>query len=208
MGRYTEASCKKCRAVGEKLFLKNKKCGTAKCILERRNFRPGMHGKARRKVSEYSIQLSEKQKLRNMYGMLEKQFRLFFKNAARMKGVTGSNLLVLLERRLDNAVMRTGFAGSRNQARQLVRHGHVRVNGRRVDIPSFLVSGGDKLQVKEKDSSRKLVKDTLELTSGRAVPAWLKVDAEKVEAEVARMPEVDDIDHSINVQLIVELYSK
>jgi small subunit ribosomal protein S4 len=167
-----------------------------------------MHGKARRKVSEYSIQLSEKQKLRNMYGMLEKQFRLFFKNAARMKGVTGSNLLVLLERRLDNAVMRTGFAGSRNQARQLVRHGHVRVNGRRVDIPSFLVSGGDKLQVKEKDSSRKLVKDTLELTSGRAVPAWLKVDAEKVEAEVARMPEVDDIDHSINVQLIVELYSK
>jgi len=208
MGRYTEASCRKCRAVSEKLFLKTKKCGTAKCILERRAFKPGQHGKLRKKVSEYSIQLNEKQKLRNMYGMLEKQFRLLFDKASRMKGITGNNLLVLLERRLDSTVMRTGLAGSRNQARQFVRHGHIKVNGRRVDIPSFLVSKGDKIEVFDKDKSKKLIAGMQELTSARTVPSWLKFDAEKLQAEVVSLPALEELDHTINVQLIVELYSK
>lgn len=208
MGRYTGPSCRKCRAVGEKLFLKTKKCATAKCMLERRGSRPGQHGKVRKKESEYKIQLNEKQKLRNMYGMGEKQFRLCFEKASRMQGVKGNNLLLLLERRLDNVMMRAGFAGSRTQARQIVRHGHVLVNGKKVDIPSFLVRKGDKIEIREKESSKKLVNSNIELTSGRTVPSWLKVNQEKTEAEVFLLPSLEELDHTINVQLVVELYSK
>ncbi len=208
MGRYIGASCRRCRAVGEKLFLKTKKCATAKCMLERRNFRPGQHGKGRRKISEYSLQLTEKQKLRNMYGMSEKQFRSYFEESAREKGVTGHNLLVMLERRLDNVVMRTGLCGSRNQARQFIRHGHIKVNDHRVDIPSFLVKKDDVITVAAKDKSKKMVDAIMELTANRAVPEWLKVDKENKTAEVSIIPAVEDVDHKINVQLIVELYSK
>ena len=208
MARYTGASCRKCRAVGVKLFLKSKKCYTAKCILERRPNRPGQHGKVRRKISEYSIQLSEKQKLRNMYGMLERQFRLYFTQAARMKGITGDNLLKLLERRLDNVIMISGFSGSRKGARQLVRHGHVRVNGRRVDIPSFLVSVGDKIEIADRDKSRGLAKLGMDGSTSRVVPSWLRVEQERLSMEVISEPGVEDIKQHINVQLIVELYSK
>ena len=208
MARYTEANCRKCRAVGEKLFLKAKKCYTAKCILERRPNRPGQHGKYRRKISEYSIQLSEKQKLRNMYGMLERQFRLYFSQAARMKGVTGDNLLQLLERRLDNVVMEAGLAGSRKASRQLVRHGHIRVNGSRVDIPSYHVGVGDKIEVADREKSNKLAKAGVDISSSRVVPAWLTSDQDKLVVDVVSEPNVEDLKQLINVQLIVELYSK
>ncbi|EKE03042.1 MAG: hypothetical protein ACD_20C00282G0003 [uncultured bacterium] len=208
MGRYIGASCRKCRALGEKLFLKAKKCATAKCMLERRNFRPGQHGKNRKKVSEYGIQLTEKQKLKHMYGMGEKQFSLYFQNAARMKGITGNNLLLMLERRLDNVLMRSGFAGSRKQSRQIVRHGHVRINDKRVDIPSYMIKKDDKVQIENTEKAKKMITGIMELTSGRPVPKWLKADAEKSVVEVTGMPGIEDLDHKINVQLIVELYSK
>lgn len=208
MGRYIGPSCRKCRQVGERLFLKATKCYGAKCILERRNSRPGQHGRIRKKVSEYAIQLSEKQKLRNMYGMNEKQFRIYFQKASRMKGITGHNLMILLERRLDNVLMRSGLASSRNQARQFIGHGHVMVNDKRVTITSYMLSQGDQISICEKEKSRKMVESASEISGGRPVPEWIKSDPKSLKAEVFTLPKVEDIDHSINVQLIVELYSK
>ncbi len=208
MGRYVDADCRRCRGLGQKLFLKAKKCYTAKCILERRNFRPGQHGKIRKKSSEYSVQLNEKQKLKVLYGMLERQFRLYFNKAAKMKGVTGNNLIELLERRLDNVVMRSGLASSRDQARQFVRHGHVRLNGKSADIPSIQICAGDKLEIRQKETSQNLIKAAMELSVGRPVPSWLKVEPEKFSVNVVSLPKAEDAGHNINVQLIVELYSK
>ena len=208
MGRYVDADCRRCRTLGQKLFLKAKKCYTAKCILERRNFRPGQHGKIRKKSSEYSVQLNEKQKLKTLYGMLERQFRIYFDKAAKMKGVTGNNLVELLERRLDNVVMRSGLASSRDQARQFVRHGHVRLNGKTANIPSLQIRAGDKLEIRPKEKSQNLVKSAMEFAAGRPVPSWLKVEPEKFAVNVVSLPKAEDAGHNINVQLIVELYSK
>ena len=208
MSRYTGANCRRCRTVGEKLFLKSKKCYTAKCILERRASKPGQHGKSRKKSSEYSIQLMEKQKLKQLYGMSEKQFHLMFEKAARMKGITGHNLLILLERRLDNVMLRAGFASSRKQARQFVAHGHVKVNGQKVDIPSYLIDAGDKLEVSSKEKTEKMIKASMELTAGKPSSPWMTVNPDKLTAEITKLPSVEEIDNKINVQLIVELYSK
>ena len=208
MSRYTGANCRRCRTVGEKLFLKSKKCYTAKCILERRASKPGQHGKSRKKSSEYCIQLMEKQKLKQLYGMSEKQFHLLFEKAARMKGITGHNLLILLERRLDNVMLRAGFASSRKQARQFVAHGHVKLNGKKVDIPSCLIDAGDKLEVLTKEKTEKMVKASMEFTAGKPNTPWMTVNPEKLTAEITKLPSVEDIDNKINVQLIVELYSK
>lgn len=208
MSRYRGPGCRQCRTYGEKLFLKTKKCYTAKCILERRNSKPGQHGKNKKKISDYGAQLAEKQKLKKIYGMTERPFRLYFEEASRQKGVTGTNLLILLERRLDNVLMRAGLAGSRCQARQFIRHGHIKVNQKRVDIPSFLVRQNDKIEVSQKEKIRKNVDGCAELAAGRPSPSWLKMNREKLEADIIRLPELTDMDQKVNVQSIVELYSK
>jgi len=208
MARVLDAKCRLCRREGEKLFLKGERCYTDKCAIERRNYPPGEHGQARPKFSEYSIQLREKQKLRRIYGVLEAQFRRYFALADRTRGVTGETLLQLLERRLDNIVYRLGFSTSRAEARQLVRHGHFRVNGRKVNIPSFQVKVGDVVAVKEK--SRKVVRinEALEAVDRRGVPAWLDLDKGGFKGTVKSTPSRDDITMPIQEQLIVELYSK
>ncbi|MCK5707189.1 MAG: 30S ribosomal protein S4 [Candidatus Aureabacteria bacterium] len=208
MGRYTEAKCRLCRADGEKLFLKGKKCYTAKCMLERRKTTPGDHGKMRRKFSEYKVQLREKQKLRRIYGIFEKQFRNYFAKASLKKGITGDNLISLLEKRLDNVVFRSGFTTSRAAAREFVNHGHIKVNGRKVDIVSFQVKNGDVVTLKDSDKSRAFVKDNLEYTSSREIPSWLAVDPTKQSINIVREMEKEDLQVSVNVQLVVELYSK
>ena len=209
MAKYTGPVCRLCRREGEKLFLKGERCYTDKCTYERRKDQiPGMHWQRRGKVSDYGIQLREKQKAKRTYGILEKQFRNYFFKADQMRGVTGENLLMLLERRLDNVVYRLGFANSRRQARQLVRHGHVQVNSRKVDIPSFLAKAGDLVTVKEK--SRKLVsiKEALEALPRRQIPGWLEINPDKFEGTVKSLPTREEIGGTINEQLIVELYSK
>ncbi len=209
MGRNTEASCRQCRRERLKLFLKGDRCFSDKCAFERRSFPPGQHGQARsRKPSDYFIQLREKQKVKRMYGMYEGQFLNTFHTADRQKGVTGENLLRLLERRLDNVVYRAGFASSRNQARQLVRHNHVTVNGRKVNIPSFKVSVNDEVVIKEKSCSLTLINESLEAVARRGVPAWMELDAPGYKATIKSMPERDQITVPIQEQLIVELYSK
>lgn len=206
MARYTDASCRLCRREGQKLFLKGERCYSAKCAIEKRNYAPGQHGQSRKKVSEYGLQLREKQKAKRFYGILETQFRNYFDKAAKKKGLPGENLLIMLETRLDNAVFRMGFASSRKEARQLVRHGHFTVNGEKQNIPSFAVKAGDSIKVKEKSASSPKFKEIKDMSI--SVPAWITVDVEKLEGKVVAMPRREDIDTPIAEHLIVELYSK
>ena len=206
MARDRGAQCKQCRREGVKLFLKGERCLTDKCGVERRSYPPGDHGRGRAKQSEYRLQLREKQKARRYYGVLEKQFRSYYAKASRQEGVTGENLLRLLERRFDNVLVRLGFAGSRRQARQLILHGHWTVNGRRVDIPSYQVRGGDVITYKPGTGVEQVIRDATDLTS--AVPAWLQADHDGLTAKVLRHPERQEIDAPVQEQLIVELYSK
>jgi small subunit ribosomal protein S4 len=208
VARYTGAVCRLCRREGLKLFLKGERCYTDKCAIERRNYPPGQHGQARPKFSEYSIQLREKQKLRRIYGVLEGQFRRYFKMADRAKGVTGDTLLQLLERRLDNMAYRMGFATSRSEGRQLVRHGHFTVNGRKVNIPSYLVKPGDIVAVTEKSQKVTRIQEALELAQRRGVPDWLEVTSEQFSGRVKALPTRADLTMPINEKLVVELYSK
>lgn len=208
MARYTEAACRLCRREDMKLYLKGDKCYSGKCPMEKRAFAPGQHGQRRTKLSEYGIQLREKQKVKRIYGVLEKQFRLYFEMAEKKQGITGENLLQFLERRLDNAVYRLGLASSRKEARQLVLHGHFTVNGNKVNIPSYLISEGDVIQVIEKSKKSEKFKTVLESTSSKVNPKWLETDFEKLEGKVVAMPVRDDIDLNIEEHLIVELYSR
>ena len=208
MARYRESVCRLCRREGMKLFLKGDRCFTNKCAIERRNFPPGQHGKRRSKILGYGIQLREKQKLKRFYGVLEGQFRLTFEAAERMRGVTGENLLSLLERRLDNVVHRLGFSGSRAQARQLVRHGHVRVNGKKVNIPSYVVGAGAVVSVKEKSKTNPLIAGAVETAKGRGIPPWLELNAAEFQGKVVTLPKREDVALQVNEKLIVELYSK
>jgi len=208
VARYTGAVCRLCRREGLKLFLKGERCYTDKCAIERRNYPPGEHGQARLKFSEYSVQLREKQKLRRMYGVLEGQFRRYFAMADRAKGVTGETLLQLLERRLDNTVYRIGFATSRAEARQLVRHGHFRVNGRKVNVPSYLVRAGDTVTVRDRSQKVARIQESLELAQRRGVPDWLEITPESFAGRVKSLPARSDLTMPINEKLVVELYSK
>ncbi len=209
MARYTDAVCRQCRREKLKLFLKGDRCYSDKCSFERRAYPPGQHGQARmRKVSDYSVQLREKQKVRRMYGMMEGQFKRYFEMAEQAKGVTGENLLILLERRLDNAVFRLGFANSRNQARQLVKHNHILVNGKKVNIPSFHVSVNDVISVREKSRKNEAILDSLEAVARRGLPSWMEIDQPNFKGTIKTMPVRQEITMPIQEQLIVELYSK
>ena len=206
MARDTGAQCKQCRREGQKLFLKGSRCFTDKCGVERRSYPPGEHGRGRMRQSEYRNQLREKQKAKRYYQVLEKQFAGYYDKASRQQGVTGENLLRLLECRLDNVLVRLGFAASRRQARQLVSHGHWTVNGRRVDIPSYQVKSDDVITIKASSSASDVVRNATELTSG--VPAWLQADHDSLTAKVLRFPERSEISAPVQEQLIIELYSK
>ncbi len=209
MAVYHDARCRLCRREGAKLFLKGTRCFTDKCAFERRGYVPGEHGKSRRiKETNYGQQLREKQKARRIYGLLERQFRHYFSKAATTKGVTGEVLLQMLERRLDNIVFRFGFAPSRSAARQLVRHGHFQVNGRRVDIPSYLVRAGDEIQVRERSRKMTVVQTSLEARKGQGVPEWMDLNSERLSGKILNIPTRASIPVPINEQLIVELYSK
>lgn len=208
MGRHVGASCKLCRRERTKLFLKGARCETAKCAIEQRNFPPGMHGQRRSKDKPYGLQLRERQKARRIYGIGEKQFRNYFRRAERSPGLTGDNLLRLLERRLDNVVFRLGLATSRSQARQLVSHRHLRVHGKIVSVPSYLVSEGDTISVKDTSRSLKVMKDSVEASAAREVPDWLALDAERMEGKVVRLPNREDITIPVQEDLIVALYSR
>jgi len=208
VARYIAAVCRQCRREGLKLFLKGERCYTDKCAIERRNYPPGEHGQARPKFSEYSIQLREKQKLKRIYGVLERQFRRYFEMADRARGVTGETLLQLLERRLDNVVFRLGFASSRAEGRQLVRHGHFRVNGRKVDIPSYLIRPGDTVSVRERSRQVVRIQEALELAQRRGVPEWLEINPAAFSGTVKVLPLRADLTMPINEKLVVELYSK
>jgi small subunit ribosomal protein S4 len=209
LARYKDAVCRLCRREGMKLFLKGAKCYTDKCPIEKRNFAPGQHGKDRKaKIVGYGLQLREKQKAKRMYFAQEGQFRNYFERAARSKGVTGELLLQQLERRLDNVVYRLGFAVARRQARQIVRHGHVTVNGRKVDVPSYQVSAGDEIAIREKSNKLVVVEGAKEFASHQAPPNWLQVDRDAYKGRVLALPKREDINLPINEQLIVELYSK
>lgn len=208
MARYLGSACRLCRREGTKLFLKGDRCFTEKCAIEKRAYPPGMHGQGRTRFSDFGVQLREKQKVKRMYGLLENQFRSTFARAARMKGRAGENLLILLERRLDNVVFRLGFATSRNEARQLVRHGHFDVDGRKASTPSIQVRSGQVVTVREK--SRKVVRiaAALETLEGRAVPQWLEIDKDNFAGTIKQMPVREDVTLPIEEQLIVELYSR
>jgi small subunit ribosomal protein S4 len=208
MARYTDASCRLCRREGEKLFLKGDRCYTNKCSVSRRVYAPGQHGQQKKKLSEYGIQLREKQKARRYYGVLESQFSKYFDMAQKKKGITGENLLQILETRLDNTVYRLGLASSRAEARQLVTHGHFTVNGQKVNIPSYLLKLGDTISVKEKSRSSEKVKVLAENASGKVIPKWLEYDADNLTGKVVALPAREDIDLPIEEHLIVELYSK
>lgn len=209
MGRYTDSVCRQCRREGEKLFLKGDRCYSEKCAVEKKPFPPGAHGQGRRpKPSEYGIQLREKQKTKRIYGLMEKQFRNYFKKADQQQGITGVNLLVLLERRLDNIVYRLGFGASRKEARQLVTHGHFTLNGRKASIPSMLIKVGDVVQVKSGSMDSHKFKELKEQASYKTPPEWLSLDAENMMGRVLAYPLREQIDTTINEQLIVELYSR
>lgn len=208
MARYTDAKCRLCRREGSKLYLKGDRCYTDKCAITRRAYAPGQHGQSRKKMSEYGVQLREKQKVRRIYGILEKQFRDYFVEAERQKGVTGENLLRLLELRLDNVVYRMGFGESRAEARQLVRHGHFAVNGHKVDIPSYHVSLNDLITVKADSKTTEKFKGLAENSAAKTAPQWLSTNAEMMEARVVALPVREDIDLPIEEHLIVELYSR
>lgn len=210
MARYINAVCRLCRREGEKLFLKGPRCYSPKCSIAKRGYAPGQHGqgRTRSKLSNYGLQLREKQKVKRIYGVLERQFRKYFKIASKSKGVTGKVLLQLLERRLDNAIFRLGLAVSRAQARQIVRHNFICLNSRRVNIPSCLISANDIIEVKAKEKPLKKIRDNMELSKDRSVPTWLEFSSQELKAKVLRLPEKEDIDSTIQEQLIVELYSK
>jgi len=208
VARYTGPRCRLCRREKLALYLKGDRCYTDKCAIQRRNYPPGQHGQGRGKISDYGLQLREKQRVKRMYGVLEKQFRSYFEQAERMKGVTGTNLLVLLERRLDNVVYRLGFANSRAQARLLVRHNHFQVDGQKVNIPSFLVKRGQVVQVAEEKRKLPLILDALEASARRGCPPWLDLQKEELKGQVSLLPTREDITMPIQEHLIVELYSK
>jgi small subunit ribosomal protein S4 len=208
MARYTGPSCKLCRREREKLYLKGDRCYTAKCAVERRAYPPGQHGQRRTKVTDYGLQLREKQKLRRIYGVLESQFRIYCERASKRHGLTGELLLQFLERRLDNVVYRAGFCPSRASARQMVRHGHFLVNGRKVNIPSFLVSTGDVVEPREKESTRKWIQQASESKSQRPLPEWLAPEGEAFKVTVLRLPKRDEIAVMVNESAVIELYSK
>lgn len=208
MARYTGPSCRLCRRENTELFLKGERCYTDKCAIKRRNYPPGQHGQGRSKTSDYGVQLREKQKVRRIYGILENQFRGYFERADRLKGVTGENLLFLLERRLDNIAYRLGFASSRIEARQLVRHGHFTLNGRKVTIPSIQVKAGDVLELREKSRKVACINESLEAVVRRGIPQWLELDKGAYKGAVKTLPVREDITMPIQEQLIVELYSK
>jgi len=212
MARYTGPVCKLCRREGQKLFLKGARCYSPKCALEKRDYPPGEHGRLarirRKRPSDYALQLREKQRVRRIYGILERQFRRYFHEAERQPGLTGENLLVLLERRLDNVVYRLGFADSRAQARQLVQHGHFTVNGRRVTVPSLLVRPNDVIAVREGSRKRTYFKERAQVLDEQAVPAWLRLDPAGLSAQVTALPRREDIDIPVNEQLVVEYYSR
>ena len=208
MARYIESACRLCRRENLKLYLKGERCYSDKCAFERRSYPPGQHGQGRVKFSNYGVQLREKQKVKRMYGLVEKQFRNFFVKADRMKGITGINLLLLLERRLDNLVYRLGFANSRSEARQMVRHSHFLVQGKKVNIPSYLVKVGQVIELREK--SRKVAKigESLEGVARRGIPSWLELEKEQFRGRLVSLPSREDLTMPIKEQLIVELYSK
>jgi small subunit ribosomal protein S4 len=208
MARYTEAACRLCRREGVKLFLKGDRCFSAKCGVERRAYPPGQHGQGRARFSDYGVQLREKQKVKRMYGLLEKQFSRVMERATRMKGRSGENLLNLLERRLDNVVFRLGFATSRAEARQLVRHGHFRVNGRKASIPSMLLRPGDSIRLREGSQQVARITSALDALEGKSVPQWLEIEKTEFKGTVKAMPTREDITMPIQEQLIVELYSR
>ena len=209
MARYTGAVCRLCRREGTKLFLKGAKCFTDKCPIEKRNFAPGQHGRDRKaKIVGYGLQLREKQKAKRIYFTLEGQFREYYEKASRAKGVTGLRLLQQLECRLDNVAFRLGFASSRRQARQLVRHGHVEVNGKKVNIPSYQVSVGDEIKVRPNSSKLGIIEGAREFASHQPAPAWLSIDGESLSGKVLALPKREDVNLPVNEQLIVELYSK
>ena len=209
MARYTGSVCRLCRRENMKLFLKGDRCYSDKCAFDRRGYPPGQHGERRgRKISDYGIQLREKQKVKRMYGLTEKQFRIFFQRANRQKGVTGTNPLVLLERRLDNVVYRMGFVNSRTQGRHFVRHSHFSVNGRKVNIPSYLIRPGDKVEVREKSRTIQSIGDALEAVVRRGVPQWIELEKDNFKGVVQSLPVREDLTMPIQEQLIVELYTK
>jgi small subunit ribosomal protein S4 len=208
VAKYTGPKCRLCRREGSKLFLKGEKCFTAKCSIENRSFPPGQHGQKRARLSDYALQLREKQKLRRIYGVLEKQFRNYYKQAARIKGSTGENLLQLLESRLDNVVYRMGFAASRSEARQLVRHKGIMVNDHKVNIPSYQVKANDVIAVNDGSKNQARVQMSLEASSGRGLPEWLDVDVKGMKGTFKNVPERSDLPPDINENLVVELYSK
>lgn len=208
MARYTGPSCRLCRRENTELYLKGDRCYTDKCAIKRRNYPPGQHGQSRSKTSDYGLQLREKQKVRRIYGILEKQFRGYFHEADRMKGVTGENLLSILERRLDNVVYRLGFAASRTEARQLVRHGHFTLNGRKVNIPSIQLRVNDVLQLREKSKQIVAINDALDSVVRRGIPQWLELERDSFKGLLKALPIREDITTPIQEQLVVELYSK
>jgi len=211
LARYIGPVCRQCRREGMKLFLKGERCHSEKCAIERRNVPPGQHGRRRRrpKIIGYGLQLREKQKARRAYGVLERQFRRYYEKAAKMKGITGENLLSMLERRLDNTIYRLGFGTSRNQARQLVRHGHILVNGRKVNIPSYQVKLNDVIEVKEKSRKNPTILNALEATAHTPCPSWLEVERDALRGRVIGLPKREElVQIQLNEQLIVELYSK
>ncbi len=208
LARYTKSVCRLCRRENLKLFLKGERCYTEKCAVDRRNYAPGQHGQSRKKLSDYGTQLREKQKVRRIYGLLENQFRNTFKTSDRQKGITGENLLAFLERRLDNIIYRLGFANSRNEARQLVRHSHFRVNQTKVNIPSYLVKPGDVIELRERSKKVVHILEALEGVARRGVPQWLELDKDQMRGQVKSLPSREDITIPIQEKLIVELYSK
>ncbi len=208
MANYGESVCRICRRENLKLYLKGERCYSDKCAFERRSYPPGQHGQGRAKFSSYGVQLREKQKVKRMYGLAEKQFRNFFAKAEKQKGITGTNLLLLLEKRLDNMIYRFGFANSRSEARQLVRHGHFTVNGKKVSIPSYLVGVGDVIELKEKSRKIGKIGESLEGVARRGVPSWLELEKEQFRGRVVALPAREDLTMPIKEQLIVELYSK
>lgn len=208
MARYSGSVCRLCRRENQKMFLKGDRCYTDKCAVERRQYPPGQHGQGRIKFSEYGLQLREKQKIKRMYGLQEGQFRNLFEKAEQMKGVTGNNLISMLERRMDNVIYRAGFANSRNEARQLVLHGHFVVNGRKVNIPSAMVYKGDTVEVREKSKNIARIMGALEAVKRREVPQWLELDSTTMKARVRDLPARDDVTAPMQERLVVELYSK
>ena len=209
MARNLDPKCRQCRREGEKLFLKAEKCFTEKCAIEKRNYPPGQHGQRRAsRLSDYGVQLREKQKLRRMYGVLEKQFRSYYAEADRKKGITGENLLQMLESRLDNVAYKMGLGGSRTEARQIVKHNSILVNGKRVNIPSYQVQPGDSISVADKSKDQLRIKSALDAADERGLPEWLEVDVKKLTGTFKNRPERDDLPSTINESLVVELYSK